>query len=186
MLNTSNPYPNVGNDCSASNTGQADPEGMSTLEKKTETSQVGDAPYTAFKGTKRAQIAFLVSFAGFFSPLSANIYFPALPSLSNSLHVSIQLLNLTITAYLVVQGIAPSITGDLADMIGRRPVYCLVLSIYLGANIGLACQSSYVALLVLRILQSIGVSGTASLYTLATLPKDGLIKLQDVSLYLLV
>ncbi|KAI4267006.1 MAG: hypothetical protein L6R35_006887, partial [Caloplaca aegaea] len=71
------------------------------------------------------------------------------------------LINLTITAYLIFQGIIPFIVGDAADTIGRRPVYIAVFVVYLAANIGLALQNSYPALLVLRILQSSGSSETA-------------------------
>ena len=76
--------------------------------------------------------------------------------------MSLELMNLTITAYLICQGIVPSIFGDLADMVGRRPVYLLVFLIYFSANIGLALQNSYPALLVLRMLQSTGSSGELS------------------------
>jgi hypothetical protein len=133
--------------------------GCQDLAEKDAGANGDEIPYTAFNKTMRARIAVLASLAGFFSPLSANIYFPALPSIAKDLHVTIQLLNQTVTAYLVVQGLVPSITGDLADMVGRRPVYFLVLTTYLAANIGLACQDSYAALLVLRAVQSAGVSG---------------------------
>ncbi|KAL8801075.1 MAG: hypothetical protein Q9182_004714 [Xanthomendoza sp. 2 TL-2023] len=118
------------------------------------------APYTVFSKPEKRWIVFLVALAGFFSPLSANIYFPAVNYLARDLHVSLELINLTITAYLVCQGIVPSLVGDTADMIGRRPVYIGAFSVYLAANIGLALQNSYPALLVLRILQSSGSSGS--------------------------
>ena len=118
-----------------------------------------DLPYTIFSKLAKRWIVFVVALAGFFSPLSANIYFPALDYLGRDLHVSLELINLTITAYLVCQGIVPSIVGDTADMIGRRPVYIVSFFVYLAANIGLALQNSYPALLVLRVLQSAGSSG---------------------------
>ena len=118
--------------------------------------------YTIFSKPTKRWIVFIVSLAGFFSPLSANIYYPALNDIAKDLHVSLELMNLTITAYLICQGIVPSIFGDLADMVGRRPVYLLVFLIYLSANVGLALQNSYPALLVLRMLQSTGSSGEFS------------------------
>lgn len=42
------------------------------------------------------------SFAALFSPLSSSIYLPALPSLANDMNVSVSLINLTITTYLVM------------------------------------------------------------------------------------
>jgi multidrug resistance protein len=101
--------------------------------------------------------------AFFFSPLSANIYFPCLPSLQTDLHTSPQLINLTITAYIVLQGVSPAFFGDLADRIGRRLVYILTFVIYVAASLGLALQRSYAALLGLRMLQSAGCSATAAI-----------------------
>lgn len=105
----------------------------------------------------------MVACGGFFSPLSANIYFPALNSLAADLKVSNELINLSLTSYMIFQGLAPTIFGDLADMTGRRPTYILGFIIYIGANVGLALQNNYAALLVLRCLQSSGSSGTVAL-----------------------
>jgi MFS family permease len=48
--------------------------------------------------------------------------------------------------------------GSFSDKNGRRPAYFICFIIYLGANIGLALQSSYPALVILRCLQSSGSS----------------------------
>ncbi len=83
---------------------------------------INDGAYSSFSQLSKRWITFLVAMAGFVSPLSANIYFPALSYLAQDLHVSLELINLTITAYLLCQCITPSITGDLGDMIGGLPV----------------------------------------------------------------
>ena len=119
--------------------------------------------FSVFTRHHKRLIVFLASFGGFFSPLSANIYFPALNSLARDLNVSNGLINLTLTSYMIFQGLAPAFIGDLADTAGRRPAYLICFIIYLGANIGLALQNSYAALLVLRCLQSSGSSGTIAL-----------------------
>ena len=92
--------------------------------------------YSVFSDRQRKFIIFMVACAGFFSTLSANIYFPALNALSRDLRVSNGLINLTLTSYMVFQGLAPTIFGDLADMIGRRPAYILGFIIYIGTRIG--------------------------------------------------
>lgn len=46
---------------------------------------------------------------------------------------------------------------------GRRPAYIIGFVIYIGANIGLALQDSYVALFILRCVQSSGSSATIAL-----------------------
>ena len=119
--------------------------------------------YSVFGLHQKRYIVFMAAFAGLFSSLSANMYFPALNSLSAALHVSDELIALTLTSYMVFQGLAPTIYGDLADMTGRRPVYILGFVIFIAANVGLALQNSYAALFILRCLQSTGSSGTIAL-----------------------
>ena len=58
-------------------------------------------PYSVFGSHERRFIIVLASLAALFSPLSANIYFPALNTLARDLDVSISKINLTITTYLV-------------------------------------------------------------------------------------
>lgn len=121
------------------------------------------APYSLFNAGEKRCIVLVASVASFISPVSASIYFPALNSLSREYQVSSTLINLSITMYMVFQGLAPSFTGSLSDSIGRRPVYLLCFVIYMAANIGLALQNQFAALMVLRCLQSSGSSGTIAL-----------------------
>ncbi|KAL9581378.1 MAG: hypothetical protein Q9212_003931 [Teloschistes hypoglaucus] len=118
-----------------------------------------EEPYSSFSTRSKRWIAIAASIAATFSGLSSFIYYPALNPLATDLHTSIELINLTITSYLIVSGFAPSIIGDLADRTGRRPLYLVAFTVYFAANMGLALQDSYAALLVLRMLQSAGSSG---------------------------
>ncbi|APA13187.1 hypothetical protein SS1G_14095 [Sclerotinia sclerotiorum 1980 UF-70] len=120
-------------------------------------------PYSAFGLWKKRYIVGMCTLAAFISPTSANIYFPALNPLAADLGVSNTLINLTLTSFMIFQGLAPTVFGDLADMAGRRPTYIIAFIIYLGANIGLALQNSYAALFILRCLQSCGSSGAIAL-----------------------
>ncbi|KAF7869905.1 hypothetical protein EAF04_004689 [Stromatinia cepivora] len=120
-------------------------------------------PYSAFGVWKKRYIVGMCTLAAFISPTSANIYFPALNPLAADLGVSNTLINLTLTSFMIFQGLAPTVFGDLADMAGRRPTYIIAFIIYLGANIGLALQNSYAALFILRCLQSCGSSGAIAL-----------------------
>ena len=115
--------------------------------------------YSTFSKTSKRWILIAASFSAMFSGLSSFIYYPAITPIAEDLHTSIELVNLTITSYLIVSGLAPSIVGDLADRTGRRPLYIAMFTIYFAANIGLALQGSYAALFVLRMLQSAGSSG---------------------------
>lgn len=121
------------------------------------------ALYTIFT---RGQIRFIIgmaAFAGFVSPLSATIYLPTLNVIAEDFRVSTTAINLTLTVYMILQGLSPTLFGDLADTIGRRPVFILGFIIYIGACVGLALQNSFTALMVLRCIQSIGTSSTVAI-----------------------
>ena len=62
---------------------------------------VADVEYSVFTISQRRYIIFMASWAGFFSPVSSQIYFPALNTLARDLHVSNSLINLTLTSYMV-------------------------------------------------------------------------------------
>ncbi|KAH8848314.1 hypothetical protein MCOR27_003567 [Pyricularia oryzae] len=105
-------------------------------------------------------ISNVAAFGAMLSTISSHIYFPALVPMVRDLDVSVSLINLTVTSYLVVAGIVPAFMGDFADQSDRRPAYMLMVTLVFCANIGLALQKSYPALLVLRMLQSAGASGS--------------------------
>lgn len=130
-----------------------------SLSPKGEYSQPQQEAYSVFSKTEKRTAVFLITFAATFSPLSSFIFFPAINALSASLDVSVEKINLTVTSYMIVAGLAPAIVGDMADMTGRRNVYLLTLFIYAVANIGLAVQNSWIALFLLRMMQSAGGAG---------------------------
>ncbi|EEP76754.1 conserved hypothetical protein [Uncinocarpus reesii 1704] len=119
--------------------------------------------YSVFSPGLRRYIVVCASWAGLFSLLSANIYFPALNAMGRDLKVSAWEMNLSITTYMVMQGLAPMFVGDFADTAGKRPAYMACFAIYIAANIGLALQNNFAALLVLRCLQSAGSGATIAL-----------------------
>lgn len=118
--------------------------------------------HSVFGKHQKYFIVLMVTLASFFSPLSGQIYYPVMPTLVSDYHLTTALVNLTITTYLVLQGLAPAFLGTFADTGGRRPAYIIAFTVYTAANIGLALQKSYAALLVLRCVQSAGSSGTVS------------------------
>ncbi|KAL6249533.1 hypothetical protein RBB50_003386 [Rhinocladiella similis] len=132
--------------------------------QRTTTNASGAGPvYSVFSKNQKRFIVFIASWAGFFSPVSGQIYFPALVPLARDLHVSDSLINLTLTSYMIFQGLAPTLIGDFADAAGRRPAYAICFIVYIVANIALALQNSYAALFVLRCIQSTGSSATIAM-----------------------
>ncbi|KAH6848245.1 major facilitator superfamily domain-containing protein [Chaetomium sp. MPI-CAGE-AT-0009] len=122
-------------------------------------SEETEPPFSIHPPHHKTLIALAASLAALFSTLSSYIYYPALTRIAADLGVSLMLVQLTITSYLVVAGVAPAFMGDMADRGGRRPVYMLMFGLMVGANVGIAVQRRYEALLVLRMVQSAGSSG---------------------------
>lgn len=79
------------------------------------------------------------------------------------------MVSLTITSYLIIQGISPLFWGPLSEALGRRPVYIYSFSVYIAANIVLSISPNFVVLLLFRGLQSAGSASTVSIGTYCTL-----------------
>ncbi|KAK8930167.1 hypothetical protein H634G_01277 [Metarhizium anisopliae BRIP 53293] len=138
----------------------------SDIENQLAVAQKNDGPpYSVFTPWQKRAIVLGAAITAFFSPLTAQIYLPALTQLSRDLGVTNTQINLTITTYMIFQGITPMFIGSLADSGGRRPAYVVCFIIYVAANIGLALAPGYSALLGLRCLQSAGSSSTVALCT---------------------
>ncbi|EEH04469.1 conserved hypothetical protein [Histoplasma capsulatum G186AR] len=121
--------------------------------------------HSIFTPAQRSYIAVSITLAAFFSPVSTNIYLPALNTLVGELSVSISLMNLTLTSYLIFQALAPMFMGDFADTAGRRPAILLCFAISVAASVGLALQTNYLALFIHRCVQAVGSSPTIVLAT---------------------
>jgi multidrug resistance protein len=122
-----------------------------------------EKPFSSFTLWEKRVIVSVASFGGLLSPMTTNIYFPALNTIASDLHVTISKVNLTITTYMIFQALAPSFIGNFADNQGRRPAYIIGFAIYIVSNIGLAVNNSYAGLMVLRCIQSCGSSGMVTL-----------------------
>ncbi|KAJ5689601.1 hypothetical protein N7462_003993 [Penicillium macrosclerotiorum] len=120
-------------------------------------------PYHVFTRSQKLQMVCIVSLAAIFSPLSSNIYFPALGVISNELNVSMSLVTLTVTVYMIVQGLAPSFWGSFSDVIGRRAIFIGTFIVYIIANVALGVSTNYGQLMAFRALQAAGSAATISI-----------------------
>lgn len=122
-----------------------------------------EVPHSSFTRHQKWLLVFLASAASTVSGFASNIYFPALPSLAANFGVSITLINLTVTSYMILQGLSPPIWGAIADSSGRRIAYVSTYVVFLAACLGLANAQNYATLVVLRCLQSAGSAVTIAL-----------------------
>ncbi|CAG8893772.1 unnamed protein product [Penicillium egyptiacum] len=125
-----------------------------------------DAPvYCALSEREKIGSIIVASMISFLSPVSGNIYYPAIDALSRDLHASRNTIYLTITVYMIVQAFVPLLTASFSDQNGRRPIFITCLAVYICVNIGLCLQNSVPALFALRCLQSVGSSGVSIVAT---------------------
>jgi MFS family permease len=122
-----------------------------------------EEPYSIFTSRQKAVIVAIVGVAATFSGFASNSYFPAIPSIAVDLSVTPELVNLTVTTYLIFQGLAPSLWGAIADVHGRRLTYICTFIILISACVGLARTEHYYQLVILRCLQSTGSSSTIAI-----------------------
>jgi len=97
--------------------------------------------HTVFTRPQRTFIVIMITLGSFFFPLSGQIYFPAIPDIANDYQTTTGRINLTITTYMILQGLAPTIIGTFGDTTGRRPAYILTFAIYLGPTSGSRCRN---------------------------------------------
>ncbi|KAK0208811.1 MFS general substrate transporter [Desarmillaria ectypa] len=124
-----------------------------------------EKPYSLSSTKEKWFIVALIAFAGLFSPLTANIYLPAIPVLTVDFNKSTELINITVTVYMVFQGLSPMLFGTMADQVGRRPMFAACLLMLSLSCIGLALvpTSVYWLLVVLRCAQAAGSASTIAL-----------------------
>lgn len=120
-------------------------------------------PYTMLNYSQKWCMVAILTMCGFWSSLASPIYYPALKQLEKQFNLDEDKVNVTVVVYLLFQGIAPTFSGGLADVYGRRPVILGGMVIYVVASIGLACAPSYGVICFLRIIQSIGISPTIAI-----------------------
>ncbi|CAL1705635.1 unnamed protein product [Somion occarium] len=124
-----------------------------------------EKPYSAFTKTEKWLIVTMAAVGGLFSPLTSNSYFPAIPTMALAFNKSTELINLTVTVYMVLQGVAPMIWGPLADRWGRRLIFlaCLFVLTLSCVGVALTPTNAYWLLMLLRCVQAMGSASTIAL-----------------------
>ncbi|KAG8752324.1 hypothetical protein FRC12_012031 [Ceratobasidium sp. 428] len=124
-----------------------------------------EKPYSIYTKREKWYMVAMVALAGLFSSLAVALYFPAIPTLAAAFGKSTELINLTVTVFMVLQGITPMAWGIVADRLGRRPVYLMCLTLLVLSSVGLALvpTNAYWLLMVLRCFQA---AGSASMLAL--------------------
>lgn len=104
------------------------------------------------------------------SPFSIDMYLPGFPAIAKDLETSIDLVQLSLTSYLVGIALGQLLYGPLLDRFGRKvPLYAGLL-VYIVASIGCALTLSVESLVFMRFIQAIG--GCAGMVAAQALVRD--------------
>jgi len=101
----------------------------------------------------------LLALLSSFTPLSIDMYLPALPVIATDLGGTAGDIQLTLSAFLLAFGFGQIFYGPAGDRFGRRPVILTGLGTYIAASIGCAFAAEAGHLVVLRLLQGLAACG---------------------------
>lgn len=101
----------------------------------------------------------LLALLSAFTPLSIDMYLPALPVIESDLKASVGDIQLTLSAFMIAFGVGQIFYGPAGDRFGRRPVILGGLAIYVLASIGCAFAAAAGQLVLLRLLQGLAACG---------------------------
>ena len=89
-------------------------------------------------------------------PLSTDLYLSSLPSLVNDFGVSVSVVQLTLSLFVVGFGGAQLVIGPLSDRFERRPVLLCGLALYVAASALCGLSASIELLIAARFIQALG------------------------------
>src|SRR5216684_8828654 len=95
----------------------------------------------------------LLALLSAFTPLSIDMYLPALPVIAVDLRGTVGDIQLTLSAFMIAFGVGQIFYGPAGDRFGRRPVILGGLSLYILASVGCAFVADGSHLIGLRFLQ---------------------------------
>jgi len=101
----------------------------------------------------------LLALLSAFTPLSIDMYLPALPMIESDLKASVGDIQLTLSAFMIAFGVGQIFYGPAGDRFGRRPVILSGLGIYVVASVGCAFAAAAGQLVLLRMLQGLAACG---------------------------
>ena len=136
--------------------------------KKEEYLEIGkgrEVPYSVLTKVEKYAMSFLLSSNGIWSSVSLSIFFPALPSLTKEFNITLDVANLSIVGYLLLQGISPAILAFFSDTYGRRPCILFCVIGYTAVCIALSQTNVFWLMAVLRCIQAAAIAPMVAITT---------------------
>ena len=127
------------------------------------TATIAPPPTTKTRPTLTPVLLALLALLSAFTPLSIDLYLPALPMITVDLHGTVGDIQLTLSAFMIAFGVGQIFYGPAGDRFGRRPVILSGLFVYVLASIGCAFAGEATQLVGLRLLQGLAACGSVVL-----------------------
>ncbi len=118
---------------------------------------------TATRPTLTPILLVLLALLSAFTPLSIDMYLPALPTIVGELHSTAGDIQLTLSAFMLAFGFGQIFYGPAGDRFGRRPVILSGITVYIATTIGCAFAAEAGQLILLRFLQGLAACGSVVL-----------------------
>ena len=99
--------------------------------------------------------AVMLGFLTMTGPISIDVFVPIIPKLATGLSVNIGLIELSLTAIFVGNGLGQIIYGAIADRYGRKPVILITLFIFFITTVGAGMASNIETLIFWRFIQGL-------------------------------
>src|SRR6185312_3149549 len=125
---------------------------------------------TATRPTLTPVLLAVLALLSSFTPLSIDMYLPAMPVIAVDLKGSEGDIQLTLSAFMVSFGLGQIFYGPAGDRFGRRPVILGGIAVYVLTSIGCAFAAAAGHLVLLRFLQ--GASACGGVVLARTMVRD--------------
>ena len=114
---------------------------------------------------RRTFIGYL-TFLSTFVPLSTDLYLPALPGMAKHFAASPEIINLTLSGFMLVFALSMLLWGPFSDKYGRKPILYTGIALYILASAGTSLSTNVWQLVAGRCVQALG-SGAISAVCMA-------------------
>src|SRR3954464_8555113 len=131
---------------------------MRSPDRMRDDPDITEASTTAEPDPRRWQALALVCVAFFMTVLDGTIVTVALPSIKNSLHVSDPTLQWVLIAYTITFGGLLLLGGRAGDLLGRRRLFMIGLTIFTAASLACGLANSIGVLIAARAVQGVGAA----------------------------
>ncbi|KAK9895179.1 MFS general substrate transporter [Cystobasidium minutum MCA 4210] len=124
--------------------------------------EVEDDPRKWSRARKTRAFLF-VCIASLTAGMAANIFFPAIDSLKNDLHASQQIINLSVSLFILLQGVIPMLWAGISEIYGRKLVYMISFTMFAITQVVCAVANSPGLFLAMRVLSAAGGSAVLTI-----------------------